>query len=105
MGTVMSYALGLGPDRPAPAGILAFSGFIPTVEGWAPDLTGYAQTRVFISHGRWDPVIDLSFAHDARDRLEDAGFTVDYRQSDADHSIPPDELRRAASWLRWTLDG
>ena len=35
MGSVMSYALGLGPDRPAPAGILAFSGFIPTVDGWA----------------------------------------------------------------------
>ena len=40
MGSVMSYALGLGPDRPAPAGILAFSGFVPTVEGWEPDLAG-----------------------------------------------------------------
>src|ERR1700751_741753 len=30
MGTVMSYALGLGPDRPRPARILAFSGFLPT---------------------------------------------------------------------------
>ena len=38
MGSVMSYALGLGGDRPAPAGILAFSGFVPTVEGWQPDL-------------------------------------------------------------------
>src|SRR5918998_121656 len=38
MGTVMSYALGLGPGRPAPAGILAFSGFVPTVDGWQPDL-------------------------------------------------------------------
>ena len=38
MGTVMSYALGLGGDRPAPAGILALSGFIPTVEGWEPSL-------------------------------------------------------------------
>ena len=38
MGSVMSYALGLGPDRPAPAGILAFSGFVPTVDGWEPDL-------------------------------------------------------------------
>src|ERR1700745_4236122 len=26
MGTVMSYALGLGGERPAPAGVLAFSG-------------------------------------------------------------------------------
>ena len=40
MGTVMSYSLGLGPDRPAPAGILAFSGFIPVVEGWEPDFAG-----------------------------------------------------------------
>ena len=38
MGSVMSYSLGLGPDRPAPAGIMAFSGFIPTVEGWQPDI-------------------------------------------------------------------
>ncbi len=33
MGSVMSYALGLGPDRPAPAGILAFSGFVPSSRG------------------------------------------------------------------------
>ena len=38
MGSVMSYSLGLGADRPAPAGILAFSGFIPVVEGWEPSL-------------------------------------------------------------------
>ena len=36
MGSVMSYALGLGPDRPAPAGILAFSGFVPIVEAGSP---------------------------------------------------------------------
>src|SRR5438093_2214706 len=30
-GAVMSYALGLGSDRPRPAAITAFSGFIPTV--------------------------------------------------------------------------
>ncbi|HTX32549.1 MAG TPA: phospholipase [Solirubrobacteraceae bacterium] len=103
MGTVMSYALGLGPDRPAPRGILAFSGFIPIVEGWAADLTGYAETRVFISHGRFDPVIDVSFGRTARDRLEAEGFTVDYRESDADHSIPPDEVHRAMLWLQGTL--
>src|SRR3954451_5625907 len=58
MGAVMSYALGLGPDRPAPAGILAFSGFVPVVEGWEPDLPGRAGTRVFIAHGRNDPVME-----------------------------------------------
>ena len=35
-GAAMSFALGLGPDRPAPAGILALSGFIPDVPGYEP---------------------------------------------------------------------
>ena len=34
----MTYALGLGKGRPRPAALLALSGFIPTVEGWEPDL-------------------------------------------------------------------
>jgi phospholipase/carboxylesterase len=45
MGTVMSYAMGLGRDRPAPAGILAFSGFMPTVDGWEPDLSDPTTER------------------------------------------------------------
>src|SRR4051794_15628412 len=36
MGAVMSFAMGLGGDRPAPAGILAFSGFVPAGGGWGP---------------------------------------------------------------------
>src|ERR1700712_2664766 len=59
MGSVMSYALGLGADRPAPAGILAFSGFIPIVDGWAPDLASRQGTRAFIAHGRRDPVMEV----------------------------------------------
>ena len=57
MGSVMSYALGLGPDRPAPAGILAFSGFVPTVDGWQPSLADRTGTRAFIAHGRHDPIM------------------------------------------------
>src|SRR5215469_11273813 len=64
MGAVMSFSLGLGRDRPAPAGILAFSGFIPTVEGWTPDVAGRAAAglRAFVAHGRQDPVMDVAFA-------------------------------------------
>jgi len=99
MGTVMSYALGLGPDRPAPAGILAFSGFIPTVDGWQPDLAGRAGTGVLIAHGRQDPVIGVEFARTARQLLEQAGLEVDYRESDAGHQIDPRDIPRAADWL------
>ena len=71
MGSVMSYALGLGPGRPAPAGILAFSGFVPVVEGWQPELP--RPTRVFIAHGRQDPIMEIGFARRARDLLEQHG--------------------------------
>ena len=103
MGTVMSYALGLGPGRPAPAGILAFSGFIPTVEGWAPDLTRAGSTRIFIAHGRNDPVIAVGFARQARDTLAAAGFEIDYRESDAAHNIEPADVRRSEQWLAAVL--
>jgi phospholipase/carboxylesterase len=99
MGTVMSYALGLGPDRPAPAGILAFSGFIPTVEGWEPELSEREQARVFIAHGRRDPVIDISFARHAMELLQAGGLAVDYRESEAGHNIDPADVPRAIDWL------
>jgi phospholipase/carboxylesterase len=103
MGSVMSYALGLGPDRPAPAGILALSGFVPTVDGWQPDLAGRAATRVFIGHGRQDPIMDVAFARRARDLITAGGLPVSYHESDAGHHIDPAHVPAAIDWLRETL--
>jgi phospholipase/carboxylesterase len=99
-GTVMSYALGLGEGRPAPAGILALSGFIPRVEGFEIDLSGRAGYPVAIGHGVHDPVIPIEFAHDARDRLEGAGAAVTYRESPMAHSIDPEFLAELPAWVR-----
>ena len=57
MGAVMSYAMALSADRPPVAGILAFSGFVPTVEDWQPRFDDRQETRAFIAHGRRDPII------------------------------------------------
>jgi phospholipase/carboxylesterase len=103
MGSVMSYSLGLGADRPAPAGILAFSGFIPVVEGWQPDLASRQDVRAFIAHGRRDPVMDVSFARRARELLTEAGLDVSYHESDAAHHIDPAHLPAAIDWVGTTL--
>jgi phospholipase/carboxylesterase len=104
MGTVMSYALGLGADRPAPAGILALSGFIPTTEGWEPSLEDRASTTsVLIAHGRGDMVIPVTFARRARELLEQSGFTVDYREFDGAHHVDPRDVAREAAWLQEIL--
>jgi phospholipase/carboxylesterase len=104
MGAVMSYAMALSADRPAPLGVLAFSGFIPAVEGWQPDLAGRNAVRVFIAHGRQDQVIDVAFARDAAERLRDAGLAVDYHESDAAHHIDPREIPAASTWLTDTFE-
>jgi phospholipase/carboxylesterase len=103
MGTVMSYALGLGPDRPAPAGIVAFSGFVPIVEGWTPDLEERTGIRVFIAHGRNDPVMEVGYARRARELLESGGLAVEYHESDGGHEIHPAHARAACAWLGATV--
>jgi phospholipase/carboxylesterase len=103
MGSVMSYALSLGADRPVPAGILAFSGFVPTVERWQPELASRTGLRAFIAHGRRDPVIEVGFARRARDLLEAGGIDVDYHESDVAHQIDPAALPAAVGWLAATL--
>jgi phospholipase/carboxylesterase len=99
MGSVMSYSLGLGAGRPAPAGILAFSGFIPVVDGWQPELAGREHVRVFIAHGRHDPVMEVGFAQRARDLLTAGGLPVEYHESDAAHHIDPAHIPAAVAWL------
>ena len=105
MGAVMSYALGLDGERPAPAGILAFSGFVPTVEGWRPSLADRQGTHAFVAHGRRDPIIGVEFAERARELLESGGLSVVYRESELGHQIDPAHLREAAAWLGQTLAG
>ncbi len=103
MGSVMSYALALGHDRPVPAGILAFSGFVPTVERWEPELASRTGLRAFIAHGRRDPVIEVSFGRRARDLLQAGGLDVSYHESDVAHQIDPAHLPPAVDWLAATL--
>ncbi|HWG08966.1 MAG TPA: phospholipase [Solirubrobacteraceae bacterium] len=99
MGCVMSYALALGADRPAPAGILAFSGFIPTVPGWAPRFEDRTSMRVLLRHGSGDPVIGVEFARAAREALLGGGLDVDYGEFPGGHSIPASTLPAARRWL------
>ena len=98
-GSVMSYALGLGPDRPRPAGIMALSGFLPSVDGFDLDLAKARDLPVAIGHGTHDPVISVEFGRDARERLTAAGAGVTYRESPMSHTIDPGFLRELPAWV------
>jgi phospholipase/carboxylesterase len=99
MGCVMSYALSLAAERPAPAGILALAGFMPTVEGWHSDAVNRAGVRVLISHGRRDPVISVEFARRALALLQEDGLTVGYHEFDGGHHLDPTYGTAMRAWL------
>jgi phospholipase/carboxylesterase len=99
MGAVMSYAVGLGAGRPAPAAIVALSGFVPTVEGWAPELASRAGLSVLVHHGRSDPVIGVELGRAAARLLDEGGVDVSYLESDAGHWVPPELVPRLRSFV------
>ena len=102
-GTVMSYAVGLGAGRPRPAGIIALSGFMPTVEGFELDLGNRAGLPVAIGHGARDPVIGVQWGRQARERLEAAGAEVTYEEHPGAHQLDPRFLRLLPAWLDGAL--
>jgi phospholipase/carboxylesterase len=93
-GAVMTYALGLGQGRPRPAAMLAFSGFVPTVEGFEPDLSP-PLPPIAIGHGTYDPVIGVEWGRKAHELLPDAL----YRESPLPHTIDPRFLRELSGWV------
>ena len=99
-GAVMAYALGLGEGRPRPAAIVALSGFMPTVDGFALALDDIAGYPVAIGHGSFDPVIEPSFGREARDRLEQAGADVLWRESPVAHTVDPDYFPELAAFVK-----
>jgi phospholipase/carboxylesterase len=101
-GAVMTYAIGLAAGRPRPAGLIALSGFMPTVPAFELDLTP-PLPRTFIGHGALDPVISVEWGRNAQSRLRDAGADVTYRESaHMAHSIDPTVLRELPSWVAET---
>lgn len=99
MGAVMSYSVGLGEGRPSPAAIVALSGFLPQVEGWAPSVADRAGLPALVHHGRADPVIGVEFGRAAVTTLEDGGLAVTYLESDAGHWVPPPLVPRMREFV------
>jgi phospholipase/carboxylesterase len=97
-GAVMSHALGLGADRPRPAGVIALSGFVPTVEGFALDLDR-PLPPIAIGHGTYDPVIGVEWGRAAKEQLQAAGADVVYRESPLPHTVDPAFLAELRPWL------
>lgn len=101
-GAVMTYALSLGEERLKPAGVIALSGFVPTVDGFSLDLSP-PLPRAAIGHGIYDDVIPVEWGRRARSLLEKAGADVVYRESPLPHAVDPRFQPELRPWLAETL--
>lgn len=99
----MSYALTLGPNPPRPAGVLALSGFLPTVPSWPLQPADAVDVPYWISHGSRDEVIPVDFGREAARTLENAGIDVTYLETEVAHSIDPGLLLPMREWLEGAL--
>ena len=99
-GAMMTYAVGLGAGRPRPGALIAFSGFVPSVEGFELDLAR-PRPPIAIGHGIYDDVIPVEWGRQARDLLEPEL----YAEYPLPHAIDPRFLAEVGDWLGTTVAG
>lgn len=98
-GAVMSWALGLGKNRPRPAAIMALSGFMPEVEGFELDLADLDDYPIAIAHGSLDPIIPVELGRAAAERVRDAGADLLWRETPVPHTIDPSVLSELQAFV------
>jgi phospholipase/carboxylesterase len=80
------------------AGLMALSTYLPLpaeIEG----SQGSRDLPVFMAHGSFDPMLPMQWGRQSADRLEEAGFNVDWHEYPMQHAVCPDEIRDIRQWL------
>jgi phospholipase/carboxylesterase len=85
-------------------GIVAHSGRIPARAVPALPPPGLAGFPVLWQHGRADPVVPISFGHEARGLLAGLGMRLEYREYPIGHEISEESLRDLCGWLTRQVD-
>lgn len=98
-GAMMALDLALRLEE-APAAVIAFSPTLVDRTSWERAAALRKGLRVFISHGRQDPLLPIRGTEALVALLSAAGVAVDYLPFDGPHTIPFEALERAATHLR-----
>ena len=86
------------------AGIMALSCYLPGAQTFASEMhQSNLTTRIFMAHGRTDPVIPLAFAGLSRQYLAEAGYAVEWHEYEMAHSVCAQEIMDIGEWLKRVL--
>ncbi len=86
-------------------GILCFGGALPQRDKPYSLLSDQhiklgKNLRVFISHGKADPLAPFNRALEAKELLQSRGYKVTWSEFDGGHELPASVLREAAEWIK-----
>jgi thioredoxin 1 len=100
-GGALALALGLRrSDRAHPAGVLAFSAYLPDVDGVELDWDAAQSIPVLVQHGTEDPLIPVEVGGRALARgLMEHGVPTTYSEFPMAHSVAMAGLEEAHAWL------
>lgn len=87
------------------AGLLALSTYLPLVQTLDAEVVnkpdaGNTSLPIFMAHGSFDPMIQLSYGRDSADRLEALGYTVEWHHYPMAHAVCPQEIDDISAWLQ-----
>jgi len=103
-GGAITLQTGLRQKQPL-AGLLALSSYLPLADRFDSERAPESKSvPIFMAHGRADPVIPLARAVSSRDRLQAAGYAVEWHEYEMPHSVCAEEIRHIAAFLRRVLD-
>ncbi len=80
------------------AGLMALSTYMPL-----PDAADSAVSRkdlpIFMAHGQFDPVLRMEWGRASADRLNAAGYSVEWHEYPMAHAVCPEEIADISRWL------
>jgi phospholipase/carboxylesterase len=82
------------------AGLVGLSGYLPLAASTSGERSdANRDARIFLAHGRYDPIIDLGRATASRDALDALGYDVEWHEYPMEHSVCMEEIADLNAWL------
>lgn len=98
-GSAIALFAGLTQDLRL-GGIIALSGYLPILPENAHLLNKSLQTLpIFMAHGEFDDVVQLTYAEESKELLLTSGFSPTWRVYDVAHGLAAQEIDDISTWL------
>jgi len=88
------------------AGLLALSTYLPLPDQLKVETTNAnSEIPLMMMHGTFDPIVPVFQGHRSRDLLQQAGYSIEWREYPMQHAVCSQEINDISYWLQQRLLG